>query len=53
MTNIAKSPEKKAQKTSAKNKWREIENIRDRFQLMKELRDDDYSLEMDMEDLGL
>ncbi|MCJ8267776.1 MAG: DUF3545 family protein [Psychrosphaera sp.] len=53
MNQINKSPSKSAKKATTKQKWREIEAIRDRYELMKELRDDDYSLEMDMEDLGL
>jgi hypothetical protein len=53
MNQINKSPAKGAKKATTKQKWREIEAIRDRYELMKDLREDDYSLEMDMEELGL
>jgi hypothetical protein len=53
MNKIDKGSQKTTKKSSSKQKWREIEVIRDRFQLMKELQDDDYSLELDIEDLGL
>ena len=51
MLRVNKSPQKKAKKPSSKHKWREIEAIRDRYQLMKELQEDDYSLEMELDDL--
>lgn len=53
MDKIEKTSEKSPKKTRSKQKWREIEAIRDRYQLMKELQDDDYSLEMDVEEISL
>ena len=53
MTNINKSTPSKEKKTRSKSKWREIEAIRERNQLMKELQEDDYSLDLDFEELGL
>lgn len=52
MSNIKNSPQKSAKK-STKQKWREIEAIRDRHQLMKELREDDYCWEMDVDQLKI
>jgi hypothetical protein len=53
MTKITESTPDKEKKTRSKTKWREIETIRDRRQLMKELQEDDYSVELDFEALGL
>jgi hypothetical protein len=53
MNQINKSPAKGAKKATSKQKWCEIEASRDRYELMKELRENDYSLEMDIEELGL
>ena len=53
MTKIDKSTPSKEKKTRSKTKWREIEAIRERRQLMKELQEDDYSVELDFDELGL
>ena len=53
MNKIDKGAQKTSKKSSSKQKWREIEAIRDRYQLMKELQEDDYSLDLEIEDLGL
>lgn len=53
MTQINKSTPNKEKKTRSKNKWREIEAIRDRRQLIKELQEDDYGYDLNLEELGL
>ncbi len=53
MSNIKNGPEKNAKKSANKQKWREIEAIRDRHKLMKELKEDDYCWEMDLDELRL
>ena len=53
MTTINKSPSGKEKKSRSKSKWREIEAIRERNQLMKELQEDDYGTDLDFEELGL
>lgn len=52
MTTIDKSLPKKDKKSRAKTKWREIEAIRDRHQLMKELQEDDYTYDWEGDELG-
>lgn len=53
MNTIKNGPEKNAKKSSNKQKWREIEAIRDRHQLLKELQEDDYCWDVDTKELGL
>lgn len=53
MTTINKSTGNKEKKTRSKSKWREIEAIRERNQLMKELQEDDYAHDLDFDELGL
>lgn len=53
MSSIKNAPQKDAKKSSTKQKWREIEAIRDRYQLAKDLQDDDYCWEIDLEELGI
>jgi hypothetical protein len=52
MNKIDKGSQKNTKKSGTKQKWREIEAIRDRYQLMKELQEDDYSLELEIDELG-
>ena len=49
LTAIATQPKAKVNKNK-KGKWREIEELRDRFQLEKELRDYENSLEHMLDD---
>lgn len=53
MNKINKGSDKTPKKSASKKKWREIEEIRDRYALMKELREDDYSLDIDIDELGI
>lgn len=39
--------------SSSKKKWREIEELRDRYALMKELQEDDFCLDMDIDELSI
>jgi hypothetical protein len=53
MNKINKGSGKTPKKANSKNKWREIEEIRDRYALMKELQEDDHNLDIDIEELGI
>jgi len=53
MNKINKTNNQTKSKSSSKKKWREIEEIRDRYALMKELQDDDFCLDMEIEDLSI
>lgn len=51
--NTVERPSAKAKTTRTKRKWREIEAIKDRYQLKQELMDIDWSLTPDSEELEL
>ena len=40
-------------KPGIKRKWRELEDLRDRYALMRELQEDDYALELEIDDLRI
>ncbi len=46
-------PVTKTSKKSKKRKWREIEVLKDKYLLRKELQDLDWSLDMALEDIHL
>ena len=53
MNKINTNDDKSSKKTSAKKKWREIEDLRNRYALMRELQEDDHLLELEIDDLRI
>lgn len=51
MNKINATNDKSTKKTSARKKWREIEDLRNRYALMRELQEDDHLLELEIDDL--
>ena len=51
MNKIDTTNDNNTKKTSTRKKWREIEDLRNRYALMRELQEDDHLLELDIDDL--
>ena len=53
MNKVNQSNDNTKQKPTNKRKWRELEDLRDRYALMRELQEDDFLLEMEIDDLTI
>ena len=50
---LQKVSDKSSKKRAAKGKWREIEQLREKYQLKEELAEMDYSYDLDLEEFDL
>ena len=53
MSKSDNSANKTNKRSRSKKHWREIEEIRDRYALMRELQENDYCLELEIDDLAI